>query len=77
LDNLGEYQYGFKDPDTYVYKSEKGLNEGVVKKISAMKGEPEWMLEFRLKALAHFIQRPMPGWGQIFPTWTLRTFTTM
>ena len=63
LDNLGEYQYGFKDPDTYVYKSEKGLTEKVVKKISAMKGEPEWMLEFRLKALAHFIQRPMPGWG--------------
>lgn len=63
LDNLGDYQYGFKDPDTYVYKSEKGLNAGVVKKISAMKGEPEWMLNFRLKALDHFVQRPMPGWG--------------
>lgn len=63
LDNLGDYQYGFKDPDTYVYKSEKGLNAGVVKKISAMKGEPEWMLNFRLKALEHFVQRPMPGWG--------------
>lgn len=63
LDNLGEYQYGFKDPDTYVYKSEKGLSEDVVRKISAMKGEPEWMLQFRLKALNHFVQRPMPAWG--------------
>lgn len=63
LDNLGEYQYGFKDPDTYVYKSEKGLSEDVVRKISAMKGEPEWMLQFRLKALNHFMQRPMPAWG--------------
>ncbi len=63
LDNLGDYQYGFKDPDTYVYKSEKGLSEDVVRKISAMKGEPEWMLQFRLKALNHFMQRPMPAWG--------------
>ena len=63
LDNLGDYQYGFKDPDTYVYKSEKGLSEDVVRKISAMKGEPEWMLQFRLKALNHFVQRPMPACG--------------
>ncbi|HOV06400.1 MAG TPA: Fe-S cluster assembly protein SufB [Anaerolineaceae bacterium] len=63
LENLGDYQYGFKDPETYVYKSEKGLSEAVVRKISAMKQEPEWMLEFRLKALRHFMQRPMPAWG--------------
>ncbi len=63
LDNLGDYQYGFKDPETFVYKSEKGLSEEVVKKISAIKQEPEWMLEFRLKALDHFIKRPMPTWG--------------
>jgi Fe-S cluster assembly protein SufB len=63
LDKLGNYQYGFKDPDTFVYRSEKGLNEEVVRKISAMKQEPEWMLNFRLKALAHFITRPMPKWG--------------
>ena len=37
LDKLGNYQYGFKDPDTFVYRSEKGLNEEVVRKISAMK----------------------------------------
>ncbi len=63
FNNLGEYQYGFKDPETFVYKSEKGLNEQVVRKISGMKQEPEWMLNFRLKALEHFIARPMPTWG--------------
>lgn len=63
LGNLGDYQYGFKDPETFVYKSGKGLSAEVVKKISEMKMEPEWMLNFRLKALEHFIKRPMPSWG--------------
>jgi Fe-S cluster assembly protein SufB len=39
------------------------LDEEVVRQISDMKGEPEWMLEFRLKALDHFMKRPMPTWG--------------
>jgi Fe-S cluster assembly protein SufB len=63
LNKLGEYQYGFSDPETFVYKSRKGLDEDVVRQISAMKGEPEWMLEFRLKALKHFQSRPIPTWG--------------
>lgn len=63
LEQLGEYQYGFSDPDVSVYKTEKGLNENVVRKISEMKKEPEWMLDFRLKALNHYRQRPMPTWG--------------
>ena len=63
LDKLGEYQYGFSDPDKSVFKSQRGLNQDVVRKISAIKGEPEWMLEFRLKAYAHYQQRPMPSWG--------------
>ena len=63
LNDLEEYQYGFSDPETYVYKSEKGLNEEVVRRISGMKNEPQWMLDYRLKALAHFRQRPMPSWG--------------
>ena len=50
------------------FKPGKGLNEEVVRKISSMKGEPEWMLEFRLKALAHFKMRPMPTWGADIPT---------
>ena len=63
LNELGEYQYGFSDPETYVFKSRKGLDEEVVRQISAMKGEPEWMLNFRLKALKHFQSRPIPTWG--------------
>ncbi len=63
LAGLDEYKYGFVDPDVAVFKTRKGLDADVVRQISAIKGEPEWMLEFRLKALAHFQQRPTPTWG--------------
>jgi Fe-S cluster assembly protein SufB len=63
LDNIGEYKYGFRDPETYVFKSSKGLSKEVVEQISYMKNEPQWMLDFRLKALDHFIKRPIPTWG--------------
>jgi Fe-S cluster assembly protein SufB len=63
LEGIGEYKWGFRDPDNLVFKSKKGLDKEVVEQISAMKGEPDWMLEFRLKALEHFEQRPMPTWG--------------
>jgi len=63
LEGIGEYRYGFSDPETYVFKSHKGLDQEIVRQISAMKGEPQWMLDFRLKALEHFLKRPMPTWG--------------
>ena len=63
LEGIGEYKYGFSDPETFVFKSGKGLDREIVEQISTMKGEPKWMLEFRLKALDHFIKRPMPTWG--------------
>ncbi len=63
LESLGDYKFGFSDPDTFVFKSRRGLDREVVEQISAMKEEPEWMLEFRLKALDHFNSRPMPTWG--------------
>lgn len=63
LNDLEQYQYGFRDPETYVFKSRKGLDREVVEQISAHKGEPQWMLDFRLKALEHFKNRPMPNWG--------------
>lgn len=63
LEGIGEYRYGFQDRDISVFKTEKGLNRTVVEQISAMKGEPQWMLDFRLKALEHYQQRPMPLWG--------------
>jgi Fe-S cluster assembly protein SufB len=62
IDHLG--QYDFKDSETnYVFKSERGLSPSVIRQISAMKNEPEWMLEYRLKAYDHFMRRPMPNWG--------------
>ncbi len=56
-------KYGFSDAEDYVFKAERGLNEKIVRSISAMKNEPEWMLDFRLKAYQHFLERPMPDWG--------------
>ncbi|MFH1907075.1 MAG: Fe-S cluster assembly protein SufB, partial [Chloroflexota bacterium] len=63
LEDIGQYKYGFHDPENYVFKSRKGLDREIVEQISAMKGEPQWMLDFRLKALEHFQKRPMPTWG--------------
>ncbi|MGA8426871.1 MAG: Fe-S cluster assembly protein SufB, partial [Candidatus Dormiibacterota bacterium] len=58
-----DYKYGFNDGDEFVFRSERGLSAEVVADISRRKAEPAWMLEFRLKALEHFRQRPMPSWG--------------
>ena len=63
LDGLGQYRYGFADPDTSVYKAPKGLTREVVEHISGMKEEPTWMLEYRLKGLEHYLARPLPKWG--------------
>src|SRR3954449_4616762 len=62
----GDYaeKFGFHDPETgYAYKAPKGLSEQVVRDISEYKDEPDWMREFRLKALDHFQQRTTPTWG--------------
>jgi Fe-S cluster assembly protein SufB len=57
-------RFGFHDPETgYAYKSPKGLSREIVQSISEYKEEPEWMREFRLKALEHFMERPTPTWG--------------
>ncbi|MFQ5577069.1 MAG: Fe-S cluster assembly protein SufB [Anaerolineae bacterium] len=61
--NLEDYKYGFSQPEDYVFKARKGLNEEIVREISAMKKEPQWMLDMRLRAYRHFINRPMPNWG--------------
>ncbi|MCB0019184.1 MAG: Fe-S cluster assembly protein SufB, partial [Anaerolineales bacterium] len=56
-------KYGFADAEDYVFKSGKGLNEDLIRHMSTMKNEPEWMLDIRLKAYQHFLDRPMPEWG--------------
>ncbi len=58
-----DYKYGFAKPENYVFKSKRGLSREVVEQISSMKSEPEWMREFRLRALSIFESKKMPQWG--------------
>ena len=60
--DLGKYQLGWSDEVEYAFTPKKGLSEAVVKEISWWKGEPQWMLDYRLKALRHFEKRPMAKW---------------
>jgi Fe-S cluster assembly protein SufB len=61
--DLDEYKYDFVNEEKHVFRTEPGLTEEVVRQISALKDEPEWMLEFRLKALKIYNSKPMPKWG--------------
>ena len=63
LEGIGRYDYGWSDPDSAGATARRGLNEEVVRDISAKKNEPEWMLQTRLKALRLFERKPMPSWG--------------
>ena len=63
LDGLGRYEYGWSDPDVAGAAAKRGINEDVVREISALKNEPEWMLDLRLKGLRLFEKKPMPAWG--------------
>ena len=59
-----DYRHGFHDSEEkYVFKSDKGLTREIVARISAMKNEPDWMRDFRLKAFDVFASKPMPTWG--------------
>src|SRR5271165_84692 len=59
-----EEKYGFHVSEAqYAFKSRKGIDRDIVEQISHMKGEPDWMLEFRLRALETFFAKPMPSWG--------------
>ncbi|WP_062348558.1 Fe-S cluster assembly protein SufB [Herbidospora yilanensis] len=63
LEGLGNYKFGWSDPDAAGAVARRGLNEDVVRNISALKNEPEWMLDLRLKGLRLFGRKPMPTWG--------------
>ncbi|WP_430791540.1 Fe-S cluster assembly protein SufB [Actinoplanes sp. G11-F43] len=60
---LGKYEYGWADADVAGAAAQRGLSEAVVRNISALKNEPEWMLNLRLKGLRLFDRKPMPHWG--------------
>src|ERR1700759_1451918 len=63
LEGLGRYKLGWPLPDVAGATARRGLSEAVVREISALKNEPEWMLETRLKGLRLFERKPMPQWG--------------
>lgn len=58
-----DYAYGFNDGDVGVMKMDRGLSEDVVRQISQLKNEPEWMLKFRLDSYHTFRQTPLPQWA--------------
>jgi len=58
-----EYQYGFHDEDVSVYRTKKGITREIVEEISKIKGEPQWMTDFRLRSFDVFLKKPMPSFG--------------
>ena len=56
-------EYAFHDDIVYLAETKRGLTRDTVAEISRFKDEPEWMLQFRLRAYDHFVKRPMPSWG--------------
>ena len=61
--DLGKYQLGWSDEEDYVFKPRKGLDEEIIREMSGLKSEPQWMLDFRLRAYEIFKRKPMPNWG--------------
>ncbi|MEC7713826.1 MAG: Fe-S cluster assembly protein SufB [Candidatus Thermoplasmatota archaeon] len=60
---VGDYKAGWHDPENSTVRFDFGLSEQVVRDISAIKGEPQWMTDIRVNAFHHFTERPMPTWG--------------
>ncbi|ETK38151.1 Fe-S cluster assembly protein SufB [Microbispora sp. ATCC PTA-5024] len=63
LEGLGNYKFGWADSDEAGAAARRGLSDEVVRNISALKNEPEWMLDLRLKGLRLFERKPLPTWG--------------
>ena len=62
-DAVGEYQWGFHDTEAPLFRADKGLDEEVVRQISDLKDEPEWMREFRIDSLRTFFEKDDPTWA--------------
>lgn len=58
-----EKKYGFHSDESFTYRTKKGISESIVREISKVKGEPQWMLDLRLKALGIFLAKELPKWG--------------
>ena len=63
ISQFGDYSYGWHDSDAAGEAAKRGIDENVVRAISADKGEPQWMLDMRLRGFKAFLEKPMPDWG--------------
>ena len=70
-----DYKYGFKDEDVSIVKTDVGLNEDIIRQISKLKNEPEWMLEYRLKSYEAFLKLPLPSYGPDLSNLDYDTYT--
>ena len=70
-----DYKYGFKDKDVSIIKTDIGLNEDIIRQISKLKNEPEWMLEYRLKSYKAFLKLPLPSFGPDLSNLDYDTYT--
>lgn len=61
--DLGKYKLGWSDKEDYVYKPQRGLSADIIREMSMMKKEPDWMLNFRLRSYDIYKKKPMPNWG--------------
>ena len=70
-----DYKYGFKDKDVSILKTDIGLNEDIIRQISKLKNEPEWMLEYRLNSYKAFKKLPLPNFGPNLSNLDYDTYT--
>ena len=70
-----DYKYGFKDKDVSILKTGIGLNEDIIRQISKLKNEPDWMLEYRLKSYKAFLKIPLPSFGPDLSSLDYDTYT--
>ena len=70
-----DYKYGFKDKDVSILKTDIGLNEDIIRQISKLKNEPEWMLQYRLNSYKAFLKLPLPEFGPDLSSLDYDTYT--
>ena len=70
-----DYKYGFKDKDVSILKTDIGLNEDIIRQISKLKNEPEWMLQYRLNSYKAFLKLSLPDFGPDLSSLDYDTYT--